>query len=88
MVSNSLRRCAKYIMVMKNIITFECSGEDRTFIYLYLAPSTIFQPMKRLYPVHFEELLGHFDYGYFYAEHYHQQKFHLRCNCIIYVIYT
>ena len=70
MVSNSLKHCAKYIIVMKNRMTFECNREDRK----YLAPSTIFQPMKRLYLDHFEELLGHFDYGYFYTEHYHQQK--------------
>ena len=44
--------------------------------------------MKRLYLDHFEELLGHFDYGYLYTEHYHQQKVDLRLNSIIYVIYV
>ena len=62
MPSNPLKRCAKYIIVVKNIITFECNREDRTFINILLH-----QPMKRLYLDHFDELPGHFDYRYFYA---------------------
>ena len=45
MVSNSLKRCATYIIVMKNRITFECNREDRTFINIYLH-QTFFSPRR------------------------------------------
>ena len=72
MVCIPLKRCAKYVIVMEARITLECHRGQN--IYEYLATSVVFLPIKRLYLDHFEELLGHFDCGYLYTEHYHQQK--------------